>query len=78
MNMPGIDPTIIQHHIPLLPNSKPIKQKLWRMRLDWALNLKEQVEKQFEEGFMIVIEYPEWIANIVPIPKKRGKHSCVC
>ena len=53
-DMPEIDPTIIQHHIPLLPISKPVKQKLRRMRPDWALKVKEEVEKQFKAGFIIV------------------------
>ena len=44
-DMPGIDPTIVQHHIPLLPSSNPVKQKLRRMRPDWALKVKEEVEK---------------------------------
>lgn len=26
-----------------------------------------------EAGFLEVIEYPEWLANIVPVPKKDGK-----
>ena len=24
-------------------------------------------------GFLSVVEYPEWLANVVPIPKKDGK-----
>ena len=76
--MPGIDPTIVQHHVPLLLSSKPVKQKLRRMRLDWALKVKEEVEKQFEAGFILVTEYPEWVANIVPVPKKdRRIRVCV-
>ena len=69
-DMPGINPAIVQHHIPLLPNSKPVEQKLRWMRHDWALKVKEEVEKQFEAGFIVVTEYPEWVANIVPVPKK--------
>ena len=43
------------------------------MRPDWALKVKEEVEKQFEAGFIVVTEYPEWVANIVPVPKKDGR-----
>ena len=43
------------------------------MRPDWALKVKEEVEKQIKVGFLIVTEYPEWVANIVHVPKKDGR-----
>ena len=36
-DMPGIDPEIVQHRIPLDPEARPVKQKLRRIRSDWAL-----------------------------------------
>ena len=27
-DMPGLDPSIVQHHLPLVPHARPIKQKL--------------------------------------------------
>ncbi|RDX68922.1 hypothetical protein CR513_52035, partial [Mucuna pruriens] len=38
-----------------------------------ALKIKEELEKQWNIGFLAVVEYPQWVANIVPIPKKYGK-----
>jgi hypothetical protein len=36
------------------------------------------VRKQFGAGFLEVAKYPQWIANIVPVPKKDGKvRMCV-
>ena len=35
--------------------------------------IKEEVEKQFDVGFLVVARYPEWVANIVLVPKKDGK-----
>ena len=52
---------------------KPVKQKLRRMKLEWTLKIKEEVEKQYNIGFLKVVNYPEWFANVVPIPKKDGK-----
>ena len=43
------------------------------MRLDSALKVKERVKKLIKFGFLIVIKYPEWVANIVHIPKKDGR-----
>ncbi|KAA3460713.1 reverse transcriptase [Gossypium australe] len=31
------------------------------------------VKKQFDAGFLQVVKYSEWVANIVPVPKKNGK-----
>ena len=38
-----------------------------------SLKIKEKVKKQFDVGFLVVARYPEWVANIVPVPKKDGK-----
>ncbi|GAU40633.1 hypothetical protein TSUD_190100 [Trifolium subterraneum] len=43
-----------------------------------ALKIKEEVQKQIDAGFLITSEYPQWLANIVPVPKKDGKvRMCV-
>ena len=56
----------------------PIKQKLRRMRTKWLLKIQEEVTKQLKVGFLKPIHQAEWIANIVPIPKKDGKvRMCV-
>ena len=72
-DMPGIDPEIIQHRIPLDPEARPVNQKLRRIRPNWALKIKEEVTKQIDAGFLLVSEYPTWLANIIPVPKKDGR-----
>ena len=43
-----------------------------------AVKIKEEVLKQINVSFLVTSVYPQWIANIVPIPKKDGKvHMCV-
>ena len=72
-DMPGLDPTIVQHHLPILPHTRPVKQKLRRLHPRWSLQVKEEIQKQLNVGFLSVVEYPEWLANVVPVPKKDGK-----
>ena len=43
------------------------------MRPNMSLNIREEVKKQFDVGFLIVTKYLKWVANIVPMPKKDGK-----
>ena len=56
--MPGIDPEIVQHRIPLNPDAKPVKQKLRQIRPDWMLKIKEEITKQIDAEFLMVTEYP--------------------
>ena len=72
-DMPGLSPNIVQHRLPLNPGCTLVKQKLRRMKPEMSLKIKEEVKKQFDVGFLAVARYPEWVANIVPVPKKDGK-----
>ena len=48
------------------------------MKPEVSLKIKDEVEKQFNAGFLIVAKYPQWVANVVPVPKKDGKvRMCV-
>ncbi|KAI5425781.1 hypothetical protein KIW84_031556 [Lathyrus oleraceus] len=77
-DMPGLDIDIVQHFLPLKPECVPMKQKLRRTHLDMAVKIKEEVQKQIDAGFLVTSTYPQWVANIVPVPKKDGKvRMCV-
>ena len=40
--------------------------------------MKIEVMKKFNVGFLVVTSYPQWAANVVPVPKKDGKvRMCV-
>ncbi|XP_017970500.1 PREDICTED: uncharacterized protein LOC108660728 [Theobroma cacao] len=43
------------------------------MKPEMLLKIKEEVKKQFDAGFLEVAKYPEWVANIVLVPKNDGK-----
>ena len=70
---PGIDIDKVQHCIPTNPTMKLVKQKLRRIKTEWTLKIKEEVEKQYNVGFLRVVNYPKWLVNVVPVPKKDGK-----
>ncbi|EOY10468.1 Uncharacterized protein TCM_025829 [Theobroma cacao] len=74
-DMPRLNIDIVAHKLPLKPECKPIKQKLRRIKPEMFLKIKEEVKKQFDAGFLEVAKYPEWVANIVPMPKKNGKNA---
>ena len=72
-DMPEIEPEIAQHHIDTRDHIVPIKQKLRRKRTKWLLKIKEEVTKQLKVGFIKLVHQAEWIANVLPVPKKDGK-----
>ncbi|CAN0916907.1 Retrovirus-related Pol polyprotein from transposon 297 [Linum grandiflorum] len=77
-DMPGLDEEIVMHRLPIREECRPVRQKLRRMKPEWLLKIKEEVQKQYEAGFLQVSQYPEWVANVVPVPKKSGKvRMCV-
>ena len=76
--MPGIDREIVEHKIPIYPHVAPVKQKIRRLRPEWALPIKEEVEKQLKVKFLEVVDDTKWLANVVPVPKKDGRvRMCV-
>ena len=67
-DMSGFDTDIVIHRLPLREECAPIKQKLKRVKPEMLLKIKEEVKKQLDAGFLKVSKYPQWVANIVPVP----------
>ena len=58
-DMLDLDPTIVQHHLPILPHARQVKQKLRRLHPKWSLQFKEEIKKQLSVGFVgLRAEYP--------------------
>ena len=72
-DMQSLDRDIAEHHIPTYPEAKPVKHKLRRLRPEWTEKIREEIAKQIQANFLEVVDYPQWLANIVPIPKKDEK-----
>ena len=72
-DMPGIDPSIIVHRLNVNPASLPIRQKkrVFAQKRDKAI--AEEVRKLLEVGFIRVVYYPDWLANVVMVKKSNGK-----
>lgn len=72
--MSGLDPSIVTHWIPIIKDVQHVKQKLRRMRPNLQDKVKQEIMKLLEAKFIRVANYPEWVANVVPMPKKREKN----
>ena len=43
-----------------------------------AVKIKKEVQKQIDVSLLVTTEYPQWVANIMLVPKKDGKvRMCV-
>lgn len=71
--MAGIHLCVATHRLNVLATSKPIRQKVRRFHPDRQKIIWDEVEKLLEVGFIKEVEYPEWLANVVVVPKKKGK-----
>ena len=77
-DMPWLDADTVVHTLPLKEGCSPVRKKLRRTRPDISSKIREEVLKKFDAWFLAVVDYPPWIANIVPVSKKDGKvRMCV-
>ncbi|MCO5586554.1 hypothetical protein L7F22_040495 [Adiantum nelumboides] len=67
----GVD--VIQHHIDLKPDAKPIAQKLRRLGVVQQEALLTEVNKLLKVGFIYPVSNFEWVSPVVVIHKKNGK-----
>ena len=71
--MPGISPIHASHKLNVAPSAKLIKQKVRRFQPDRHLVIQTEVDNLLHNGFIRVVKYPEWLANVVVVPKKGNK-----
>ena len=72
-NMKGIHPSIVSHRVNVLPTARPVRQRVRRFHLDRQKIIRDEIDKLLEAGFIREVEYPDWLANVVVVPKKEGK-----
>jgi hypothetical protein len=71
--MLGLDADVAVHHLSIDPAYKPVKQAPRRFHPDLESKIIEEVDKLIAAGFIEEVQYPTWIANIVPVKKKNGQ-----
>ena len=71
--MIGINPTVTSHKLNIIPVTRLVKQKVRRFHLDRHQIIQKEVDNLIRASFIREAKYPEWLANIVVVPKKGGK-----
>ncbi|KAL0411873.1 UNVERIFIED_CONTAM: hypothetical protein Slati_3777000 [Sesamum latifolium] len=72
-DLEGIDPQVITHHLNIDPNYKPIKQKKRYFGPEKDKIIQAEVNKLMAAGHIKEIQFPEWLSNVVLVPKPGEK-----
>lgn len=72
-NMLGIHPSIASHQLNILPFSRPIHQKVQQFYPDRQKIIQNKINKLLIAEFIKEVKYPDWLANVVVVPKTLGK-----
>jgi hypothetical protein len=76
--MPGIDPSIVEHEIKTYPDARAVRQRLRAVNPSKAPAIKAEVEKLLNVGFIYPVPFTEWVSNPVLVNKKQGTiHVCM-
>ena len=70
---PGVDPSLICHHLNVNPSSILKKQAPRRPSKEHASAVRDEVTKLKKVGAIKEVFYPELLANMVVVRKKTGK-----
>ncbi|KAL0296002.1 UNVERIFIED_CONTAM: hypothetical protein Sradi_6652300 [Sesamum radiatum] len=73
VDLEGIDPSVITHHLNINLDAKPVKQKKIHFRLENDKIIQTKVDKLMAAAHIEEIQFPEWLSNVVLVPKPRGK-----
>ncbi|KAL0366130.1 UNVERIFIED_CONTAM: hypothetical protein Sradi_3503100 [Sesamum radiatum] len=69
----GIDPEVIVHKLNVDPMTRLVKQKKRSFGAKRNRIIEEEVNKLLNAGYVSEIQYTEWLANVVVVPKALGK-----
>jgi hypothetical protein len=74
--MPGLDRSTVEHRLPLKSGFRPFQQRARQMKAEVLVEVKKEVEKMLEAGFIRTCRYAEWISSVVPVQKKMADGGC--
>ncbi|KAL0304077.1 UNVERIFIED_CONTAM: Retrovirus-related Pol polyprotein from transposon [Sesamum radiatum] len=74
----GISESIIRHELHVREGAKPLQQKKRHFGNERNQIIQEEVQRLLSLGYVREVQYPEWISNVVLVPKTGGKwRMCV-
>ena len=74
--MPGIPRRLAEHNLNILKGYKLVEQTLRHFYEPKRQAIGEELAKLIEAGFIREIKHPDWLANLVMVPKKHKSWAC--
>ena len=71
--MTDISPVHASHKLNVILSAKSIRQRVRCFHPNRHQVIQAEVDNLLKAGFIREIKYPEWLANVVVVPKKGGK-----
>jgi len=75
--MAALDPKVAVLRLSIKRGISPKKQPQQHFHPKLVPKIEKEVNKFIGAGFIREVEYPTWIANIVPVSKENGQ-PCIC
>ena len=72
-DMIGINPVHASHKLNVVLSARLVRQRIRRSHPDCHQVIQAEVDNLLKVGFIREVKYPEWLANVVVVPKKGGK-----
>ncbi|KAL0423805.1 UNVERIFIED_CONTAM: hypothetical protein Sradi_0915300 [Sesamum radiatum] len=72
-DLEGINPNVITHHLNIDPSVKLVIQKKRHFGPEKDKIIQVEVDKLMAAGHIQAIQFPEWLSNVVLVPKPGGK-----
>ena len=77
-DLQGIPREIIEHHLAVCPDARPVQQRVRRQAQDRQDIIFEQVHKLKKAHAIREVLHPTWTTNLVVVPRQNGsKRLCV-
>ena len=72
-DMSSLDPQVAMHHLNIKLDAKPVKEQQRQFQPDIMEAIEAEVYKLIEYGFIREEQHLNWVANVMPVPKKNKK-----
>ncbi|KAL2241158.1 UNVERIFIED_CONTAM: Retrovirus-related Pol polyprotein from transposon opus [Sesamum indicum] len=69
----GINPEVIVHRLNVDPSMRPVQQKKRTFGGEKNAIIEGEVSKLLRAGYVSEVQYTDWLANVVLVPKSGGK-----
>jgi hypothetical protein len=71
--MPEFPREVIEQHLKIYPNSRPMQQKPQKESVERQNFIHEELKKLLDASFIQEVHHPRWLGSPVVIPKASGK-----